>query len=531
MRKSIQSHAIALTIALGLVGGVSASETTQAAEPSSLPVGTCINMGNSLEPEQENGWGGQPITAEDFVRIKAAGFETIRLPVRWHNKSQSTPPYTIDEAWMARVTQVVDQALAAELNVILNSHHFDPIYDDPAGTAEWHGGVWRQIAERFADYPEDRLWFELENEPHNNFDHSNLLATLDPALQAVRATNPTRPVIYGGENWSGIDSLATLPLPDDANVYPTFHYYEPFGYSHQGASWVSPAPPPEGRRYGSEADRQRLIDDVAKVEAYVARTGKLPFMGETGAYDKHSSTQERAAYHQAVREAFAPAGVGICTWAYANTFPFWDSASGEWLPDMLEAMGLAPSPSQVQGSASGQAQPAASGPHPDLPESLHAVDAAVPGQLVNDPTRLDWDSYGKNLQVRGYADPSIPGGGAALEIDVRSAGEVFDAGLSVPLIVPVNRGETITIGFYARALKGEGRVFVRFQQNTEPYPGFGARTVTVSPDWDWHEVSATAERDLSTRDGIVALQFGSQKQKLEIGQTIVVKNATSIAGR
>ncbi|WP_249171854.1 glycoside hydrolase family 5 protein [Erythrobacter sp. JK5] len=298
--------ALALSVALAVPYSAVAQPSGDA--PQALPVGTCVNMGNSLEPPTENGWGGEPIAAEDFARIKAAGFDTIRLPVRWHARSRSEAPYTVDPEWMTRVRQIVDWALDADLNVILNSHHFDPIHVDPAGTAQWHGGVWRQIAVQFADYPEDRLWFELENEPHMNFNHSNLLETLDPALKAVRATNPTRPVIYGGENWSGIDSLATLPLPDDPNIYPTFHYYEPFDYTHQGASWVAPLVLEPGRRYGTQADKERLAADVAKVKAYIARTGKLPFMGETGAYDLHSPTQERATYHRAVREAFAPLG-------------------------------------------------------------------------------------------------------------------------------------------------------------------------------------------------------------------------------
>ena len=305
-----------------------------------LPVGTCINMGNSLEPEQEGSWGGNPIVAEDFERIAAAGFDTVRIPVRWHNKSRAEPPYSVDPAWMARVAQVVDEALAADLNVILNSHHFDPIHEDPGAVAAWHGGVWQQIAERFGEYPEDRLWFELENEPHGKFDNENLIETLAPALAAVRAIDPTRPVIYGGGSWSSVDSLATLPLPDDPNVYPTFHYYEPFAFTHQGADWVKPEAPPPGRRYGAREDRERLAADVAKVERYIARTGLKPFMGETGAYDRHVSLAERAQYHHAVREAFAPLDIGICTWAYTNTFPFYDAASGKWLEGLREAMGL-----------------------------------------------------------------------------------------------------------------------------------------------------------------------------------------------
>lgn len=305
-----------------------------------LPVGTCINMGNSLEPEFEGSWGGVRITAEDFRRIKAAGFRTVRLPVRWYNKSMPQPPYTVESAWMDRVQEVVDQALAADLNVILNSHHFDPIHDTPLEVANWHGGVWKQIAERFAGYPEDKLWFELENEPHKNFNNSNLEQTLAPALSAVRKLHPTRAVIIGGELWSGINSLASLQLPDDPNVHPTFHYYDPFSYTHQGAPWTAPDIPPVGRTFPTVEDRRQLARDVAKIRDYIARTGKAPVMGEVGAYDGYISTRDRARYHRIIHDAFAPAGIGMCVWAYTNTFPFWDHKAGRWLPGMLEAIGL-----------------------------------------------------------------------------------------------------------------------------------------------------------------------------------------------
>ena len=49
---------------------------------------------------------------------------------------------------------------------------------------------------------------------------------------------------------------------------------------------------------------------------------------------------ERLRYHAAVRDAFAPTGIGICAWAYTNTFPFYDQEAGRWLPGILEAFGL-----------------------------------------------------------------------------------------------------------------------------------------------------------------------------------------------
>lgn len=166
---------------------------------------------------------------------------------------------------------------------------------------------------------------------------------------------------------------------------------------------------------------------------------------------------------------------------------------------------------------------------------LKALDAQLPGDLVNDPSRIDWQSYGADLSASAVVDPSIPGGGAARRFEIRRAAEfIYTAGTNVPLTKKVNRGQQITIGFYARtiasdAADGRGVVRVRFQENAEPFPGFGEQTLTIGKEWEWYEVTAPAERSLDTRDGIVAIQFGSTRQILEIGQAIIVSGASKIA--
>lgn len=167
---------------------------------------------------------------------------------------------------------------------------------------------------------------------------------------------------------------------------------------------------------------------------------------------------------------------------------------------------------------------------------LKALDAQLPGTLVNDPSRIDWQSYGADLNASAVVDESIPGGGAARRFEIKRAAEfIYVAGTNVPLTKKVNRGEQITIGFYARTIEsdepdGKGVVRVRFQENAEPYPGFGEQTLSIGKDWQWYEVTAQAERTLDTRDGIVALQFGRSRQILEIGQAIIVSGSDNIAG-
>ena len=166
---------------------------------------------------------------------------------------------------------------------------------------------------------------------------------------------------------------------------------------------------------------------------------------------------------------------------------------------------------------------------------LSTLDSQLPGVLVSDPTRLDWESYGADMDRSVQMDDSIPGGGVALRFHVKRATEyIYTAGANVPLTKNVRRGDVITIGFYARALDvqtadGLGVLRVRFQQDQPPYPGFGEETLSIGKEWQWYEVTAEVEQTLRRQDGIVALQFGRTRQVLEIGQTIVVSGSDRIA--
>ncbi|TPG15814.1 glycoside hydrolase family 5 protein [Sphingomonas koreensis] len=292
-------------------------------------------MANMLEPPHEGGWG-RPIADDDFQIIARAGFQTVRIPINFGAHAADRAPYAIDPAFMDRVAHVVDLATAAHLRAIIDLHNDDALVADPAAEAPRLAAMWQQIGARFADAP-DSVWFELTNEPHGALDNHNLRATLDPALAAVRGTNPTRKVVIGGQNYSGIDSLATIDLPSDPNVIATFHYYDPFRFTHQGARWADPMPP-VGATFGSPADRAELAANVAKAKAFMARTGRPLFMGEYGAYDATITVEKRADYYHAVHDAFAGAGIDGCVWGYTNGFKFRDG--DHWIAPLLTAIGL-----------------------------------------------------------------------------------------------------------------------------------------------------------------------------------------------
>jgi endoglucanase len=151
----------------------------------------------------------------------------------------------------------------------------------------------------------------------------------------VRATNPTRPVVIGGQNWSGVDSLATIQYPDDPYLVPTLHSYDPFEFTHQGATFVSPVLP-TGRAFGTTADNQQLDANLVKVQNFMTRTGRVPFVGEYGAYEGVPIDQ-RVAYYRTMSSAYASIGVQSCAWGYTNTFHLWTDGAG-WNTALLNAI-------------------------------------------------------------------------------------------------------------------------------------------------------------------------------------------------
>ena len=207
-------------------------------------LGSGVNFGNMLEAPNEGDWG---LMVEDvfFDRAVEAGFEHIRLPVSWTHHAQLSAPYTIDPKFMNRVEYVVDEAIAHGLKVLLNNHHYDALNDNPVSERTRALALWQQIATRFQNRSNEMLFFEVLNEPHGQFNNQPELWNqfLADATSVIRQNNPDRKIVAGPVFWNSIRGLDSFQLPQDPNFICTFHYYSPFEFTHQGATWVDPIPP------------------------------------------------------------------------------------------------------------------------------------------------------------------------------------------------------------------------------------------------------------------------------------------------
>jgi hypothetical protein len=165
---------------------------------------------------------------------------------------------------------------------------------------------------------------------------------------------------------------------------------------------------------------------------------------------------------------------------------------------------------------------------------LQALDDALPGSLINDPTRLDWSSFGQGLTAKPVKGEAIPGGKAAIQFSVPKAGAtLYEAGANAPITAGIKPGTDIVVAFYARTVSaetsdGQARIGVRIQQNEAPYPGFGDTTFVIGKEWRLYELSAKSNVAISKGKAVVGFQLSGGKQVVEIGQTIVVSGATSL---
>ncbi|MBR3970177.1 MAG: glycoside hydrolase family 5 protein, partial [Ruminococcus sp.] len=224
------------------------------------------NLGNTLDAypsknnvplescglEAETCWGNPKTTPELIAAVKAKGFNTIRVPVTWFQHVDKSNGYKIDEAWLARVKEVVDYCYEQDMYVILNLHHEEPYVNRSTLGADYEeltgyvSSLWKQLAETFKDY-DQRLVFEIMNEPRaKGTDHEWWGPTKEEtdtinkinadAIDVIRATgddnNDSRLIMIPGYCASSDTSMMSkIVVPDDEYVAVSVHAYSPYNFT------------------------------------------------------------------------------------------------------------------------------------------------------------------------------------------------------------------------------------------------------------------------------------------------------------
>ena len=320
-------------------------------------MGNGINLGNTLEacdnnvgiktnaPLSYETYWGQPKTTQAMIDgMKAAGFDTIRIPVAWMTNATHLyeGDYTIDADYMDRVEEVVRYARKAGMYVIVNDHWDGGWYgmfgsesaETRALAMEAYKGMWQQIAERFRDYS-DYLIFESANEElGSRFDENSPLYCSDSVVtylndderyaltneinqtfvDVVRATggnNATRFLLiagYGTNIDQTCDDRFQMPRDTvDSKLMVSVHYYDPWSYC--GASSAASA-----TKWGTVSDYEYMDQQLAKMTKFT-EAGYGVVIGEYGALPCSDGLKDNTlAYHTAFLDACTKYDLTNCLW-------------------------------------------------------------------------------------------------------------------------------------------------------------------------------------------------------------------------
>jgi endoglucanase len=333
----------ALTLLVAGCGGDSGaplptdSAVPDAADPfvQNARLGRGINLGNALEAPQEGEWG-VTLQEEYFQLIQIAGFDSVRIPIRWSAHAAESAPYTISPAFFERVDWAIEQSLSRGLLTVINVHHYEEIVQNPAVHEERLLAMWEQIAERYEDYPADLL-FEVLNEPSGQLRSGAWNQLLAKAISVIRETNPDRNIIIGPANWNNLDALGSLELPDDGHIIVTIHYYSPFDFTHQGAEWVSGSDDWLGTTWQGASAERAVAADLDRVAAWAEANDRPIYLGEFGAYSK-ADVDSRARWTAHVARQAEERSMSWAYWEFCSGFGVFDLGTGRWNEQIRDAL-------------------------------------------------------------------------------------------------------------------------------------------------------------------------------------------------
>jgi endoglucanase len=405
-------------------------------------LGRGINYGNMLEAPTETDWG-NPWKPEYPGIIAGLGFNHVRIPVRWEPtaRSMETPPYTISPVFLNRVKQVVDSTLAKGLYAIINMHHHDSLSLYPVAQKARFLAQWEQISDFFKDYP-DSLLFEILNEPHGNMDATIWNTYLVDALGKIRLKNPGRIVLIGVAEYGGLGGLSKLQLPTDQNIILTIHYYNPFHFTHQGASWASGSDAWLGTKWqDSEQERDVMRQDFAPLLQFSHENNIPIHIGEFGAYST-ADIESREKWTTFLARYFESLNWSWAYWEFSAGFGIYDPATKTYIQSLINAL-----------------------LHNEMPEAAQFI--ATPVYKSNFQSGTDgWVMY-----RQGTAVAQISNSGAKLNILITNGStETWHVQL-VKNSVPLYEGKKYRISFTAKAT--EQRTLVGYAgKSVDPWSAY-----------------------------------------------------------
>lgn len=301
-----------------------------------------------------------------FAEIAKAGFQTVRIPINFGAWASYEKPYRWEnEDGLKTADRFVKWAADNNLNAVIDLHHveFDGSVKNAAATDRivW---LWREIAARYKNTDPEKVFFELRNEPHE-IAAEEWRNQAEAIIRAVRRIAPAHTLIVGFHDWNSRRALIDSKPFEDENIIYTFHYYDPFIFTHQGATWAGeglpdlknvPFPAVPGDQlaipasakgkwvekqiaaYPEDSRKEKMLADLTAARDW-AEKNKVPiFLGEFGSFTKYAAPADRCRHAETVYAILGKLKIPNAWWEWDGGFNMFKSGTTEIADCMRKAV-------------------------------------------------------------------------------------------------------------------------------------------------------------------------------------------------
>ena len=311
------------------------------------------------------------VTPADLRLIHDSGISFVRIGIDPASLMQHGLKSAETATALSRVDLGLNEALEAGLAVEICVFPNDD-YKRQLDTQKGVDGflmLWRFLAQHFASRDADRVFLSIINEPEVN-DPYRWMGIQASAIDAIRKIDTAHTIVATAARYSGLDDLLRVQPVRDSNVIYNFHFYEPYPFTHQGASWGSsewnyyhnisyPATPETLRSslgdvqddsarytlflYGASGWNQQAILTRLQFAKDWATEHHVPLIcDEFGAFRDTAPADARARYIHDVRAALERLQIGWAMWDYSGNFGLVTRTGSASTPDLaiFDALGL-----------------------------------------------------------------------------------------------------------------------------------------------------------------------------------------------
>lgn len=306
-----------------------------------------------------------------FENIKELGCDVIRVPIHFEMFIEDDKSYKIKPIIFEYLDKACDWAEELGIHLIIDNHSFNSGKYPNAKKVEEHlSKVWPQIAEHYKNRS-NLILYEILNEPQISQQEWEKIQT--QTIKHIRSIDKNHTIVVTGADWGSLNALSGMKPYEDKNLIYTFHFYDPFIFTHQGANWTSKEvedaagipfpynkdkiPLLKGKARGSwvesnlkttykkDGTAETLRNQLKKAVDFSNKFNIPVWCGELGVYNLVSPEEDRNTWYKTVGSILQDFGIPFTVWGFDGSFGVFTKGTANIYPydlnvEVIKGLGM-----------------------------------------------------------------------------------------------------------------------------------------------------------------------------------------------